>query len=77
VVVWVTWKYAEGEENMPDLRHTNEVVGAYITTGARLKLYGYLDGLKERAINCDTDSVIHYRGAGSLRPSRAETGWAI
>ena len=38
-VVWVTWKYMEEEENMPVLRHTNEVIGAYVTTGARLKLY--------------------------------------
>jgi hypothetical protein len=36
-VVRVTWKYA-GAENMPALRHINEVVRAYVTTGARLKL---------------------------------------
>jgi hypothetical protein len=34
-VLWITWKYVE--ENMPVLRHTNEVIGAYVTTGARLK----------------------------------------
>jgi len=33
-VVWVTWKYMEEVENMPVLRHTNEVIGAYVTTGA-------------------------------------------
>jgi hypothetical protein len=38
-VVWVMWKYAEVEENMPVLRHTNEVIGAYVTTGARFKLW--------------------------------------
>ena len=27
-VVWVTWKYVEEEQNMPVLRHTNEVIGA-------------------------------------------------
>jgi hypothetical protein len=58
-VVWVTWKYAEEEENIPVLRHTNEVISAYVTTRARLKLYKYLDLLKERAIYCDTDSVIY------------------
>jgi hypothetical protein len=41
------------------LRHTNEVIGAYVTTGARLKLYTYLDSLEERAIYCDIDSVIY------------------
>jgi hypothetical protein len=30
-VVWVTWRYVEEEENMPVLRHTNEVIGAYVT----------------------------------------------
>ena len=44
---------------MPNLRHTNEVLGAYVTTGARIHLYRYLDRLGERAIYCDTDSVIY------------------
>jgi hypothetical protein len=47
-VVWVTWRYVEEEENMPVLRHSNEVISAYVTTGARLKLYTYLDALKEK-----------------------------
>jgi hypothetical protein len=38
-IVWVAWKYAEEEENMPLSRDTHEVIGAYGTTGARLKLY--------------------------------------
>jgi hypothetical protein len=45
-VVWVTWKCAKEEENMPVLRHINEVIGVYVTTGALLKLYSYLDVLK-------------------------------
>jgi hypothetical protein len=65
-MVWVTWKYAEEEENMPVLRHTNEVIGAYVTRGTRLKLYKYLDLLKERAIYCDTDSVIYIQKCGEL-----------
>ena len=64
-VVWVSWKYMEEKENMPVLRHTNEVIGAYVTTGARLKLYTYLDSLKERAIHCDTDSVIYIQKCGA------------
>ena len=57
-VVWVTWRYVEEEENMSVLRHTNEIIGDYVTKGARLKLYEYLNALKEKAIYCDTDSVI-------------------
>jgi len=31
-VVLLSWHYAE-EEHIPNLRHTNEVIGAYVTTG--------------------------------------------
>ena len=44
-VVWVTWNYVEEGENMPVLRHTYEVIGAYLTTGARLEIYSYVDAL--------------------------------
>jgi len=57
-VVCITWKYTEEQKNMPVLRYTNEVIGAYVTTGLRLKLYSYVDALKEIVIYCDTDSVI-------------------
>jgi hypothetical protein len=57
-VVWVTWRVSE-EEKIPSLRHTNEVIGAYVTTGAQLKLYSYLDTLGVRALYCDIDSVIY------------------
>jgi hypothetical protein len=63
-VVWVTWRYVEEEENMPVLRHTNEVIGACVTTRARLKLYTYLDALKENAIYCDTNTVIYIQKCG-------------
>ena len=43
-VVWVMCRYVE-EENMPLLRHTNEVIGANVTKGKLLKLYTYLDAL--------------------------------
>jgi hypothetical protein len=56
-VVWASWRFVE-EEDIPSLRHTNEVFGAYVTAGARLHLYKYLDKLQERAIYCDTDSVL-------------------
>ena len=56
-VVWASWRFVE-EEDIPNLRHTNEVVGAYVTAVAGLHLYSYLDRLQERAIYCDTDSVL-------------------
>ena len=46
------------EERVPNLRHTSEVIGAYVTAGGRINLYGYLDRLRENTICCDTDSVI-------------------
>lgn len=35
-VVWVTWKYGEEKENIPVLRHTIDVIGAYVATGGVL-----------------------------------------
>jgi hypothetical protein len=70
-VVWLSWKYA-AEERVPSLRHTNEVIGAYVTAGARIHLYRYLDRLQERAIYCDTDSVIYVQP--SEGPRLVETG---
>jgi len=40
------------------LPHSNEAIASFVTAGARLHLYGYLDKLKEHALYCDTDSVI-------------------
>jgi hypothetical protein len=57
-VVWVAWRHSE-ETHVPTLRHTNEVIASFVTAGARLHLYGYLDNLKERALYCDTDSVLY------------------
>ena len=55
--MWLAWRQAE-ESRMQTLRHTNDVIGNYVTAGARLLLYGYLDKLQERALNTDTDSVV-------------------
>ena len=41
------------------LSHTNEVIGSYVTAGARMHPYGYLDKLQKRALYCDTDSVVY------------------
>jgi len=56
-VVRASWHFMT-EEQIPSLRHTNEVIAAYVTAGARLHLYSYVDRLKERAIYCDTDSIM-------------------
>ena len=54
------------------MRHTNEVIGAYVTTCARIYLYRYLDRLGEKAIYCDTDSLIYIQPKDE--PNLIETG---
>jgi hypothetical protein len=56
-VVWVSWTFT-AEERVLSLRHTNEVVGAYVTAWERMHLYRYLDRLQDNAIYWDTDSDI-------------------
>jgi len=43
-VVWISWTHS-AEEHVPNLRHSNEVIGAYVIAGARTHLYRYLDRL--------------------------------
>jgi len=57
-VARLSWKRG-AEEDVPNLRHSNEVIGAYVTAGARIHLYRYLDRLRENATYCNTDSVIY------------------
>jgi hypothetical protein len=60
------------EEKVPNLRHTNEVIGAYVTAGARIQLCQYFDWFQERALYCDTDSVIYIQP--NDQPSLLEKG---
>jgi len=53
---------------VPNLTHTNEVIGAYVTAGARIHLYSFHDRLQEKAIYCDTDSVIFIQPSGEPWP---------
>jgi hypothetical protein len=46
------------EEKIPNLKHTIEVLGAYVIAGARLRLYHFRDKEQENALYCDTDSII-------------------
>lgn len=47
-------------------------IAAYVTTGARLKLYSYLDTSGESVLYCDTNSVIHIRNVAD--PPNVPTG---
>jgi hypothetical protein len=38
-VVWASWKFA-AEGMISSSRHRNEVIGAYVTTGVYIHLYG-------------------------------------
>jgi hypothetical protein len=70
-MVWISWQYSS-EEHVPSLRHTNVVIGPFVTAGARIHLYSYLDSLKDKAIYCDTDSVIYVQPVD--KPPLVETG---
>ena len=47
---------------------TNVVIAAFTSAQARLKLYGVLEELGERAIYYDTDSVVFYSKPGDTKP---------
>jgi hypothetical protein len=66
-VVWLFWKLS-AEENVPNLPHTNEVIGAYVTAVARIHLYNFLNRLQENAIYFNTDSVIFIQPSGEPWP---------
>ena len=70
-VVWISWLHWS-KEHVPNLRHTNGVIGTYDTAGARIHLYRYLDLLGRRAIYFDTDSFIYIRPRDE--PGLIETG---
>jgi len=57
-VVWISWKY-RAEKRVSSLRHTNEVIGAYVSSGARIHLYRYLARLRENAMGCNKYYVIY------------------
>jgi hypothetical protein len=46
-VVCASWRYI-AEEKVPNLRHTSEVILTYVTAGARIHLYKYLDRLQQK-----------------------------
>jgi hypothetical protein len=66
-MVWISLQFSS-EERVPSLRHTNEVIGAYVTASARIHLYGFLDKLQDKAIYTDTDSVIFIQPGPGKNP---------
>jgi len=72
-VVWISLQYS-ANERVPILRHTNEVICAYVTAGARIHLYAFLDKLQEKAIYCKTDSVIFLQPGQGCEPTLIKTG---
>ena len=48
--------------------NTNVIIASYI----RFKLYSYLEQLKDRALYCDTDSVIYRHIVGEYNPPLSE-----
>jgi hypothetical protein len=60
------------EEKVPNLKHTNEVIVAYVTTGARIHLYKYLDRLQDKVLYLDTDSILYVQKES--KPTLIETG---
>ena len=52
--------------------NSNVIIASYVTTHARLELYSYLEQLKDRALYCDTDSVIYRHIVGEYDPPLRE-----
>ena len=53
---------------MPNIPYTNEIIGAYVTAGATIHLYSFLDRLQENSFYCDTDNVIFIQPIGEPWP---------
>jgi hypothetical protein len=56
---------------VPTLKHSN-VIATYITAGGRIYLYSYLDSLRDKALFCQTDSVVYIQPRNE--PGLVETG---
>ena len=75
-VVWASLRYIP-EEKVPNLRHTNEVIGAYVTAGARIHLYCNLCSLQKRALCCDTGLMIYIQPTAESRWFKPATVWEL
>ena len=75
-VVSASWQYI-AEEKVPNLQHTNEFIGAYVTAGARIHLYNYLDRLENGWLYCDTASGIYVQPTTESPWLKQETLWEL
>ena len=64
----VALKWTLKEDFDEGLSNVNVVLAAYTTCHARLKLYELLEGLKERVLYFDTDSVVYVSREGLWDP---------
>ena len=62
-VLYVRYKLCD-DAPTSHTQNVNVVIAAYTTALARLKLYSYLEPLKERALYVDTDSVLYVSKPG-------------
>ena len=68
--LYVTYKKSK-EFQTPAL-NTNVIIASYVTTHARQELYSYLERLEDRALYCDTDSIIYRHVEGMYNPPLSE-----
>ena len=64
--------YKKSKEFQTPSLNTNVSIASYVTTHARLELYSYVEQLKDRALYCDTDSVIYIHIVGEYNPPLSE-----
>ena len=55
---WASWQFI-AKQRVPSVKDTDEVIGPYVTAGARIHLYRCLDRLQQTALYCDTDTRVH------------------
>ena len=67
--LYVTYKMLK-EFQTPAL-NTNVIIASYVTIHARMELYRLLERLEDRALYCDTDSII-YGHVDTLNPPLSE-----
>jgi len=70
-VAYISWMYY-AEEDVPNLRHTNEVIGTYVTAGARIHHYRYFDRLRE--MRCIVTRTVSYTFSRGVNPHSSNGG---
>ncbi|XP_031554530.1 uncharacterized protein LOC116291500 [Actinia tenebrosa] len=64
--------FVHTEDFIPPNAKTNVVLAAFTTAHARLKLYSVLEGLEERVLYFDTDSIIYLSREGEWEPDTGD-----